>query len=384
MDGDSWRPGAVRCPAAVRSTGRRSSSPVRGPTSAAERKATSPGETQSSEEQPLVSVGLPTWQRAHVLRRAIDSVLGQTYENLELVVADNGSQDGTQAICEEYRQLDGRVRYFRHATNIGPTENFNSILRRARGDYMMFLADDDWIENTYLQHCLDALRDHPDRVLARGKARYFNAGELVGRGEPVNLIESSPSRRVRAYFGSVEWNDEFYGLVPQDIWARVGPIPKGLGNDLLVVARIAFLGKMVTLETTEFNRATGGIADNPAAIAQAYGISPRQAQAPFLSAAWFAVSDITWRSSVYQPLAPIQRLVLALSCGPLLLVRMYRLHFRRVQKMNQVRKQLRRWSRRVDRGGRRRLKRASKRARVVRRRSVRLLRRRAGALLLRR
>ena len=329
---------------------------------------------------------MPTFQRAHVLRRAVDSVLVQTYGNLELIVSDNASQDGTQAICEEYRRLDRRVRYFRHATNIGPTENVNSILRRVRGDYMMFLGDDDWIEDTYLEHCLDALSDHPDRVLARGKARFFNAdGGLVKAAEPMNLVESSPSRRVKAYYASVEWNEEFYGLIRQDIWARVGPLPKGLGSDILLVARVAFLGKMVTLETTGINRAVGeNIGHNLAAWAHLDGISPRQVRAPFLSAAWFAVSDIAWRSSVYEPLAPIQRLVLALSCVPPWRARTHPLRLRGLRKLNQVRKRLRRWSRRVDRGGRRRLKTISKRVRVARRRSVRLLRRRAGALLLRR
>ncbi|MGI8439168.1 MAG: glycosyltransferase family 2 protein [Thermoleophilaceae bacterium] len=355
-------------------------------TSEAERDATSPGDTQTSQEQPLISVGVPTWERAHVLRRAIDSVLVQTYENFELVVCDNASQDSTEAICDEYRRLDPRVRYFRHATNIGLIENFNSILERARGDYLMFLADDDWIEDTYLQHCLDALRGHPDRVLARGKTRYFNADGLVWRPEPVNLIESSPSRRVRAYYANVEWNEEFYGLIRQDTWARVGPIPTRLGGDLLMVSRIAFLGKAVTLDTTELNRATGGISDNAAAIAQAYDISPRQTRIPFLSAAWFAVSDIAWRSSVYESLSPRQRLFLALSCVPSWLARMHRRRFRRVRnrEMYQARKRARRWSRRADRGGRRRLKKIRKRARVARRHSVRLLRQRVGALLLRR
>jgi len=354
--------------------------------SAAERDATSLEEIRASDEQPLVSVGVPTWERSHVLRRAIDSVLVQTYGNFELVVSDNASQDGTEAICDEYRRLDPRVRYFRHATNIGLIENFNSILERACGDYLIFLADDDWIEDTYLQHCLDALGGHPDRVLARGKTRYFNADGLVWRPEPVNLIESSPSRRVRAYFGSVEWNEEFHGLIRQDVWARVGPIPTRLGGDLLIVSRIAFLGKAITLETTELNRATGGISDNAAAIAQAYGISPRQTRIPFLSAAWFAVSDIAWRSSVYESLGPRQRLVLALSCVPSWLARMHLRRFRRVRnrEMYKARKRVRRWSRRVDRGGRRRLKKIRKEARVARHHSVRLLRQRVGAVLLRR
>lgn len=331
-------------------------------------------------------MGLPTYQRAHTLRRAIDSVLAQTYGNFELILSDNASQDDTDAICEEYRQLDPRVRYFRQATNVGPIENFNSLLQRARGDYIMFLGDDDWIEDTYLQHCLHALRDHPDRVLAHGKVRYFDTDGLVRAPESLDLIESSPSRRVTAYYRGVEWNEEVYGVMRKDSWARVGPFPKGIGSDFGFVARFIFLGKAVTVETTQVNRALGGIGDQPAAWAQADGVPPLQARAPSLSAAWFAFSDIAWRSSVYEPLAPVQRFGLALSCIPRWLVRRYRLHARRVRRRewNKLRRRVRRWSRRFDRGRRRRLKRLSKRVRVLRRRAVRLLRQRAGALLLRR
>jgi len=327
-------------------------------------------------------VGLPTFQRAHVLPRAIDSVLGQTYGNLELIIADNASQDASEAICEAYRQLDRRIRYFRQASNIGPTENGNSILRRARGTYLMFLGDDDWIENTYLEHCLAALKNHPDRVLARGKARYFDSKGLVRAAEPVNLLESSPSKRVRAYYRSVEWNEEFYGLIRQDTWARVGPLPKGLGADFSVVARMVFLGKAVTLETTAVNRATGGIGDNATAMAQVDGVPPRQARAPFLSAAWFAVSDIAWRSPAYESLGALRRLILALNCIPSWLARRYRVRFRRLRKRRT--NQIRRCLRRGGRNGRRRLKTVSKRTRSFRRRFVRLLRQRAGAMILRR
>lgn len=337
-------------------------------------------------QEPLITVGLPTFQRAHTLRRAVDSVLAQTYGNLELILADNASQDATEAICEEYRQLDRRVRYFRQATNVGPTENFNSILGRARGEYIIFLGDDDWIEATCLGHCFQALKEHPDRVLAHGRVRYFDGEELIRAPEPLDLIESSPSKRVKAYYHNVGWNEEFYGLIRQDVWARVAPIPKGIGSDYGFVARMVFLGKAVTLDTIEINRTLGGIGGHAAEWARADGLSLRQARSPTLSAAWFAALDLAWRSPVYQTLPSGQRFALVLRCIPIWTLRRYRIEVQRQREraVYKVRKRSRSWSRRLDRSWHRSLKKASKRVRVARRRSVRLLRRRVGALVLRR
>lgn len=81
---------------------------------------------------PLVSVVIPTYNRVRTLPRAIDSVLNQTYQNLELIVMDDGSEDGT----EEYvkNMADPRVRYRKSDTNMGPSAARNSGAELAVGE----------------------------------------------------------------------------------------------------------------------------------------------------------------------------------------------------------------------------------------------------------
>lgn len=93
---------------------------------------------------PTVSVILPTYNRAHVVGRAIRSVLEQTYEDFELIVVDDGSTDGTEEVVRSFD--DPRIRYIRHAQNRGGAAARNTGIRAARGEYIAFQdSDDEWL-----------------------------------------------------------------------------------------------------------------------------------------------------------------------------------------------------------------------------------------------
>jgi glycosyltransferase involved in cell wall biosynthesis len=92
---------------------------------------------------PLVSVGMPVYNGERHLREALDSLIAQTHRDFELIVADNASTDGTQAICEEYAARDRRISYFRHTRHTGAIDNFAFVFRRSRGKYFMWAAHDD-------------------------------------------------------------------------------------------------------------------------------------------------------------------------------------------------------------------------------------------------
>lgn len=94
-------------------------------------------------QPPAFSVIIPTYNRAHVLPRAIGSVLGQSCGNLELLIVDDGSSDGTDRCVAGFR--DARIRYIRHEQNHGQNTALNTGLREARGTFVSFLdSDDEW------------------------------------------------------------------------------------------------------------------------------------------------------------------------------------------------------------------------------------------------
>lgn len=115
--------------------------------------------------QPLVSVVIPTYERAHTLRRAIDCALAQTYEPIEVVVTDNASTDGTADVLESYRH-DRRMRIVMHETNIGPVLNWASGIEAARGDLIKINWSDDWMDSHVVEVLATAMRKDPSAGFA--------------------------------------------------------------------------------------------------------------------------------------------------------------------------------------------------------------------------
>lgn len=116
------------------------------------------------EKMPTVSVVIPTYNRAELLSRAIDSVLAQTYDDFELVVVDDGSTDDTEAVVTGYD--DDRVRYLAHETNEGANPARNTGIEAAEGEYVAFLDSDDEWQPRKLEAQLDRLSDTDDEWVA--------------------------------------------------------------------------------------------------------------------------------------------------------------------------------------------------------------------------
>jgi glycosyltransferase involved in cell wall biosynthesis len=101
---------------------------------------------------PLISIGLPVYNGEVFLRKAIDSVLSQTFRNFELIILDNASLDSTEKICKVYKKKDNRIKYIRQKVNVPAFNNFKNTLDEARAKYFMWIAADDMFGNqNYLQ-----------------------------------------------------------------------------------------------------------------------------------------------------------------------------------------------------------------------------------------
>ncbi len=260
-------------------------------------------ETGPDHTEPLVSVGIPTFQRADKLERTVKSVLNQTHRNIELVISDNASQDHTEALCRALCARDPRVRYLRSTVNRGPTANFNTVFEELSGEYVMVLSDDDWLDLDYLTSCLAELRRRPDLVLACGIGRYVRDGNVVRHGVEMQLEQDTPSRRVVAYVRAVDENGLFYGLMARDVLRRAAPLRNVLGNDWLVAAAIVAQGKAATLTSTSISRELDGTSADFAKLTATLGLPRWQARVPHLVIAFELFADIGWRARVYRELA---------------------------------------------------------------------------------
>jgi glycosyltransferase involved in cell wall biosynthesis len=108
---------------------------------------------------PLITVGIPTYNRPVLVKRCVESVLDQTYPNIEVMVSDNASTDDTLDVLKSFR--DKRLRVLTSHENVGAIENFSKCIREARGDYLVLLSDDNLLERTFLQRCANFIRAEP-------------------------------------------------------------------------------------------------------------------------------------------------------------------------------------------------------------------------------
>ncbi len=104
-----------------------------------------------------VSVLIPVYNMSKYLRECLDSVVNQTYKDLQIVIVDDGSTDDSLAIAREYEQKDKRVEVS-HQRNAGVAEARNNLLSRIKGDYVLFVDSDDWIELNMIEFLIETLK----------------------------------------------------------------------------------------------------------------------------------------------------------------------------------------------------------------------------------
>lgn len=146
---------------------------------------------------PEVTVAIPVFNGEAFVAEAVRSVLDQSRENLELIVSDNASTDRTAEVVRDAARGDRRVRYLRNAENVGAAPNFNRTVHLARGEFFKWLAADEFVEPTFVERCLLALRERPDAVLACSS--YVGHDDLAGRMVhlDVDLSLEQPAARDR-------------------------------------------------------------------------------------------------------------------------------------------------------------------------------------------
>ena len=230
-----------------------------------------------------VSIGIPTYNRSHSMLRAIKAAMGQDYQNIEVLVADNASTDDTEAICLEFSRAHDNFKYYRKDNNSGMTKNFNDVLKHASGEYFMWLADDDYIEHNYVSTCLKFLKSNPDYSLVTGKVNLVDRGVILGAGFNYHIRQYFDILRVISCYWNPYEGGVIYGLMKTD-QARASRMPNCLAGDWMFVAGMAKQGKIKTLSETNIFKSSDGISDDTSKILRAVRASKLQSTFPYLSA----------------------------------------------------------------------------------------------------
>ncbi|NND43684.1 MAG: glycosyltransferase family 2 protein, partial [Xanthomonadales bacterium] len=168
---------------------------------------------------PRLSIGLPVFNGENYLASALDSLLGQSFGDFELIVCDNASTDRTAEICRVFAANDARIRYHRHDENIGAAANYNSTLERARGTYFKWAAHDDLCRAQFLEKCIEVLDRQADVVLCHSRSEGIDErGEVKGYyGEERAFDTARPARRFWDAISTPHVCISVFGVMRRDV-----------------------------------------------------------------------------------------------------------------------------------------------------------------------
>ena len=193
-------------------------------------------------QSPQVSILMATYNRAGFIGPAIESVRKQTFQDWELIIADDGSTDDTEKVVKEWQKKEARIVYTQSETNQGISKNYNRGLLLAKGEYVAMIDDDDpWSDNGKLEKQIKFLDSHPDYVGCGGGVIVVDtkSEELYRYLKPEtdeeirkyilfsNPMANSTTLFRRAAGEKVGWYDEttrYSG--DRDFWLKMGLVGK--------------------------------------------------------------------------------------------------------------------------------------------------------------
>lgn len=130
--------------------------------------------------QALVTIVLPVYNVEKYLQRCLESVVNQTYSNLEIILVDDGSPDNCPSICDDWAKKDSRIKVI-HKENAGLGMARNTGIDNATGEYIFFLDSDDSVDSTLVEKCVASAKENNSQVVVFSRHNIYDDGRVVSR-----------------------------------------------------------------------------------------------------------------------------------------------------------------------------------------------------------
>jgi len=191
-----------------------------------------------------VSIGLPVYNGEPFLSETIESLVSQSFSDIEIVICDNASTDGTEAICRSFMSRDSRIRYHRNSCNLGPAVNFNLSFNLSSGNYFKWAAHDDICAPDFLARCVEVLDRDMGAVLVYPKAMIIDAmgRELELYDFKLPTDSPNPVERFEALLRGHKCF-EVFGLIRRDALVKTRLIGAHAHGDGILLSRLALIGR---------------------------------------------------------------------------------------------------------------------------------------------
>lgn len=201
---------------------------------------------------PLISVGIPVRNGSPHIETALQSVLAQSYKNLDIIISDNASTDDTADIVRRCCGTDARVRYIHQQHPLTAYDNLQFVLREAKGEYFFWAAHDDTRSLDFAERLLKALQDRPDAVLAFGDLFITGDNGGIGALRSYEFSTTDRPKLLRLIKASSMQCFHIYGLWRTDILRRIPPAYCSWWPDLPIMTAAALLGSFIRAPGARF------------------------------------------------------------------------------------------------------------------------------------
>lgn len=263
---------------------------------------------------PLVSIGLPTYNRPQGLARILASLAQQSYANLEIIVSDNHSPTAeVVAVVEVAMAQDKRIRFLRQSRNLGQFENFRAVLAAAQGDYFCWVADDDDRDRTYIERCVGALGRSPQLLLVNSQSQLIDrtSQRLLRQDRGCTTLGLSPGQRYRRYLSTIFTEqagvgDLIHGVMRRSAALGAMPTEPILPWDHLLLAKLALMGAFYSIPEPLMTSGAGGASRSNGSAAQAVGLTGSFAARHPWWARELRLQLIIWQSGQLSPLGKVR------------------------------------------------------------------------------
>ena len=202
-----------------------------------------------------LAVGLPVYNGENYLAETLQALLGQTFRDFTLTIADNASTDDTSSIIKAIAGDDPRVTVLRQHSNLGAAPNFNAAYHAAPpSDYYVWVAHDDVPQPHFFEACVAALDEHPEAVLAyTTTAKIDPAGEIVELFVKRPLLQSKDRATRLVNSLSHKSNHPIFGVMRRSALDRTRLHGSYTGSDRTLLAEMALLGPFIELDEVLFH-----------------------------------------------------------------------------------------------------------------------------------
>lgn len=218
------------------------------------------GERPGRRRAPLLSIGVPVRNGARWLGAALESITNQDFEDIEVLVCDNASDDETVSIARSVAQRDPRVQVFENDTNIGGAGNYNRVFELARGKYFKWAAHDDLCAQGFFSRCVEVLEQNEDCVIAFPKTRYVDedGGRIRDSDGDLDLVDADAADRAVRLLDLADRSDDvwmsIFGVYRSQVLARTPRIASHVASDQTLLFELVFHGTFREVDAPLFVR----------------------------------------------------------------------------------------------------------------------------------